>query len=88
MTGPPPGAAWRVKEAGRLAGGLPDHGVIWATLVSGPQVGGLLNTACSPPMKLSWKLVKGTCGISVIFVVSRPVTGSAKTWPTSRTSIP
>ena len=71
-----------------VAAGLPDHGVIAAALVLGPQVSGLLSTACSPPTKLSRKLVNGTCGISVIFVVSWPVVGSAKTWPTSRTSTP
>ena len=59
-----------------------------AALVLGPQVGGLLRTDFWPPTKASLKLVKGTWGISSIVVVNWPVTGSAATWPTSRTSIP
>ena len=80
--------AGRVKAAVGVAGAVPEYGVIRAALVFGPQVGGLLSTERWPPMKSSLKLVKGTCGISVIVVVSWPVTGSAATWPSSRTSTP
>jgi hypothetical protein len=42
---PPPGVAWREKVPTGVAAALPDHGVIWAVLLLGPQVGGLLSTA-------------------------------------------
>jgi hypothetical protein len=78
----------RAKLASGVAGGVPDHGVITAEALFGPQVGGLLRTARSPPLKERSKEVKGTCGVSSIVVVSCPVTGSAWTSPIRRTEIP
>jgi len=55
----------------------------------GPQVGGLLSTeGRGESLKLRTKEVNGTCGASVIVVESWPVTGLARTLPTSRTSTP
>jgi hypothetical protein len=85
---PPVGLLLRVKLLLRVTGGLPDHGVITALALLGPQVGGLLSTARAPPLKVRSKEVNGTCGVSAIVVLSWPVTGSARTLPTSRTAIP
>src|SRR5262249_51806205 len=54
---PPPGVAWREKLDTGVTAGLPEYGVIRAEPEFGPQVGGLLSTACWPPTKSSLKLV-------------------------------
>ena len=54
----------------------------------GPQIGGLVSGAVSPPSKLRVKSLKVTCGASLTTAVSRPVVALAWTLPSSRTEIP
>jgi hypothetical protein len=85
---PPPGAEVRLKLSPGWAAGLPDQGVIVVVVWFGPQVGGLLRTARAPPTKERSNEVKGTCGASVTVVDRCPVSGAARTWPTSGTDVP
>ena len=61
---PPPGAEVRVNSPDGVAAGLPDQGVIVATVLCGPQIAGLVSVARGPPSSFSTKELNGTWGSS------------------------
>ena len=64
-TGPPPGAVVRVKPLSATpASGVPDQASSRSVVAFGPQVGGLVSVALSPPSKWTWTEVNGSCGAS------------------------
>src|SRR3954454_1023308 len=71
-----------------VAAGCPLYGVITAVLVAGPQASGVASVAPGPRSNESVKSVNGNCGVSAKVAVSRPVSGSGCTDPTSRTESP
>ena len=66
-----------VKVAVAVLAAVPLQGVSRASSCLAPHVCGLARTACGPPLKLSAKVVNGTCGRLSKTVVIWPVSGSS-----------